>query len=89
MQPEEVEQESPGPWDLLREISEVDVDSLKGYDFEPPSPSYVQSYDMESWEGAGGERAWYSPVEEELNPTRLARGRLGGTLKPVALRLKG
>eukprot|EP00439_Symbiodinium_sp_Y106_P001844 s3290_g1.t1 len=83
VQPEEVEQESPGPWDLLREISEVDVDSLKGYDFEPPSPSYVQSYDMESWEGAGGERAWYSPVEEELNPTRLARGRLGGTLKPV------
>ena len=66
VQPEEVEQESPGPWDLLREISEVDVDSLKGYDFEPPSPSYVQSYDMEIWEGAGGERAWYSPVEEDL-----------------------
>ena len=66
VQHEGFEQESPGPWDLLREISEVDVDSLRAPDFEPPSPSYVHSYDMESWDGAGGERAWYSPVEEDL-----------------------
>ena len=88
--PEEEEQESPGPWDLLREISEVDVDSLRGHDFEPPSPSYVHSYDMESWE-------W--PVVRELgtllwrrtylvcltqNLNRLTRRSPGGILRPVA-----
>ena len=36
VQHEGFEQESPGPWDLLREISEVDVDSLRAPDFEPP-----------------------------------------------------
>ena len=67
---ESAELESVAPWDLLREVTEVDADSLPGTNYEPPSPSHV--FTEEQWDYAefGDERAWYSPVEDELLPAQ-------------------
>ena len=39
---ESAELESVAPWDLLKEVTEVDVDSLPGASYEPPFPSCFQ-----------------------------------------------
>ena len=92
---ESAELESVAPWDLLKEVTEVDVDSLPGASYEPPFPSHVFSDEHWNYSEFDDERAWYSPVEDEtslaqkpvLTPT--GEGESGCPVKSDALTAGG
>ena len=67
----------------MKEVTEVDVDSLPGASYEPPSPSHVFSDEHWNYSEFDDERAWYSPVEDETSlaqnpvPTPTGEGESG------------